>query len=163
MHLYKLRAEMLIERPLSEVFSFFENPSNLGKITPRWVDFKITSEEPIKMRKGAEIYYTIKVMNVPMHWKTVITDYQPPLLFVDEQEKGPYAFWHHRHTFEETARGVMVGDHVQYAMPLGPLGRLAHGVMVSKQLRSIFSFRQNELGKIFGGKTVELIKPIITR
>jgi len=154
---------MLIERPLAEVFSFFANASNLGKITPSWVDFKITSKEPIKMRKGAEIYYTIKLMGLPMHWKTVIRDYQPPLLFVDEQENGPYAFWRHRHTFEETTAGVKVGDHVHYAMPLGPMGRIAHAALVSRQLRSIFTFRQAELGRIFGGKTVELIRPVITR
>ncbi len=71
------------------------------------------------MRKGAEITYTIKWLGIPMHWKTVIGDYEPPILFVDEQVEGPYALWRHQHKFSPTPEGTRVGDRVEYALPFG--------------------------------------------
>jgi ligand-binding SRPBCC domain-containing protein len=97
-----------------------------------------------------------------MHWKTLISDYQPPLLFVDEQAEGPYALWRHRHTFAETPEGTKVGDHVEYALPLGVFGQIAHAVMVKRQLEAIFKFRQREIGNMLGGKTIEVTPPVIT-
>lgn len=51
------------------------------------------------MRKGAEIEYTIRWLGVPIHWKTLIEEYDPPCLFIDRRETGPYTLWRHRHTF----------------------------------------------------------------
>ena len=36
-------------------------------------------------------------------------------------------YWHHRHDFKPTEYGALVSDWVDYALPFGPLGRLAHG------------------------------------
>ena len=114
------------------------------------------------MRKGAEIEYNIKWLGLPIHWKTLISEYEPPASFVDQQEKGPYTLWRHHHTFEETSAGTRVGDHVEYALPLGVLGEIAHAVMVKRQLEAIFRFRQREIGNLLAGKTVEVVAPVIT-
>ena len=149
MHVYTLACEILVNKPIHEVFAFFENPYNLARITPSWLNFQVTSRERVRMQKGAEIHYTIRWLGLPMPWKTIIAEYEPPYVFVDVQEKGPYAFWRHRHTFEETSEGVKVRDHVDYAVPLGALGRLAHAIIVRKQLEAIFRYRQQQLSKVF--------------
>ena len=74
-----------------------------------------------------------------------------PKAFVDEQRAGPYRFWHHRHTFEEVDGGVKVGDLVHYALPLGPLGSIAHALFVRRKLEWIFGFRKEILAERFGG------------
>jgi hypothetical protein len=51
---------------------------------------------------------------------------------------------------------------VEYALPLGVLGEVAHAVMVKRQLQAIFNFRQREIGNMLGGKTVEVTAPVIT-
>ena len=147
---------------MQDTFAVFEDPYNLAKITPSSLKFQVTSPDRIKMRKGAEIEYTISWLGLPMHWKTLILEYEPPFFFVDEQAKGPYSMWRHRHTFEPTENGTKVGDHVEYALPMGPFGRIAHAVMVRKQLLGIFDYRQQELGKMFGGNTTQTVKPFIT-
>jgi hypothetical protein len=38
---------------------------------------------------------------------------------------------------------------VEYALPLGALGSLAHRVLVKRQVEEIFEFRQKALGEIF--------------
>ena len=84
-----------------------------------------------------------------MRWKTRITEYEPPFLFVDEMEKGPYSLWRHRHTFRPSEQGTIVCDRVEYALPLGPIGNLAHNLMVRRQVEEIFLFRQRALDGIF--------------
>ena len=162
MHIYTLRCEMLTRCSLQETFTVFEDPYNLGKITPDWLNFNVTSKARVDMRKGAEITYKIKWLGIPMHWKTIIREYEPPFLFVDEQAEGPYALWRHRHTFTPTPEGARVGDQVEYALPFGPLGRLAHALVVKKQLEAIFRYRQQELGKMLGGKTIETMEPSVS-
>jgi hypothetical protein len=54
------------------------------------LQFAVTTQGDIQMGHGAEIDYEIRWQNLPMKWKTVISEYQPPSYFVDEQLKGPY-------------------------------------------------------------------------
>jgi ligand-binding SRPBCC domain-containing protein len=150
MHIYTLECEMIAHRRLEEVFAVFEDPYNLAKITPASLSFQVTSKERVVMKKGAEIDYKISWLGFPMHWKTKIVGYQPPHYFVDEQAKGPYRFWRHRHTFESVSDGVKVGDHVDYVLPFGIFGRAAHGLTVRNQLLAIFNYRQEKLKGLLG-------------
>jgi hypothetical protein len=162
MRVYTLQCELLTDSSLERTFSIFEDPYNLAKITPASLNFRVTSKENIEMRKGAEIEYTIRWLGLPIHWKTLILEYKPPSLFVDEQVKGPYSLWRHTHTFRQTENGVLVGDRVEYALPFGPLGQLTHAIVVRRQVEEIFRFRQQELGKMLGGKTTQTVQPFVT-
>ena len=161
MHTYHLRCEMLAQSSLQDTFAVFEDPYNLAKITPPSLGFEVISPRRVEMRKGAEIDYRIRWLGLPMHWKTIILEYEPPFFFVDDQAKGPYALWRHRHTFEPATDGTKVGDHVEYALPLGPLGSLAHALTVRKQLLGIFNYRQDSLRKLLGPDTIQTIRPHI--
>jgi hypothetical protein len=102
--IYTLQCEMNSGRTLRETFAIFEDPYNLAKITPPWLNFRVTSSERVQMRKGAEIQYVIRWFRLPIRWKTRITEYDPPHKFVDEQERGPYALWRDHHTFTRLPR-----------------------------------------------------------
>lgn len=101
------------------------------------------------MRVGTLIDYTVKPMIFPIRWRTLITDYDPPRRFVDEQLKGPYSFWHHTHTFEEKDGGTLITDDVRYVIPFGIIGRMAHFLFVKRQLKKIFDFREKVISEIF--------------
>jgi len=79
----------------------------------------------------------------------MITDYKKNTNFVDEQLKGPYAFWHHTHTFIESNDGTQINDKVLYSMPFGVFGTIAHFMFVKRSLHKIFNFRQETMNKIF--------------
>ena len=130
---YQLRCRLLAPLSIADTFRAFEDPRNLAKITPPWLSFRVTTADAIKMRRGAEIDYVIKWLGVPMRWRTLITDYQPPFSFMDEQARGPYSLWRHCHTFEETDGGTLVSDVVDYRLPLGLLGAVAHGPSIGLQ------------------------------
>jgi len=157
--MYRLECSMTAPVPLAEVFRFFEDPRNLGRITPPWLNFRIVNPAGVEMREGAEIDYIIRWQGLPLKWKTVITRHNPPRFFVDEQFRGPYSLWRHEHTFEETPDGVVIRDRVDYRLPFGPLGRIAHALMVKNQLLEIFRFRQKAIAEILATPGITFDEP----
>lgn len=141
MKLYNLKREQTLPFPLAKVFPFFEKPENLESITPRNLSFSTLTPKPVKMEKGAVIDYAITVWGLSLRWTTLITAFDPPNRFIDLQLKGPYSYWHHEHTFIDQGESTLMKDHVTYALPLGPLGRLAHTLKVRRDLEKIFDFR----------------------
>ena len=149
--MYILTCSIKAPVPIEQAFSVFENPYNLARITPPWLHFRITTPGRIALREGTEIDYEIRWLGLPVSWKTTITRYEPPRLFEDFQTGGPYSFWRHRHGFEAVEGGTLISDRVEYGLPLGILGRIAHGAAVGRQLRGIFEYRGKHLTPLLGG------------
>ena len=149
MKLYTLESNQFINKPIEEVFQFFSKPENLSVITPAKLGFKILSPNPIKMEVGRLIDYNIYLMGIPIHCRTLITDYEPPNMFVDQQIKGPYAMWHHTHTFHKVKGGVEIKDRVVYSIPFGFLGRLLNYLWIKRDLNNIFLHRKKVIDKLF--------------
>jgi len=142
MHKYVLERIQVIERPLAAAFEFFGDAFNLERITPPLLRFQILTKPPIRMRSGALIDYRLSLFRVPFRWRTLIEQWQPGEGFVDRQLAGPYALWRHTHTFVALdADRTLMTDRVEYALPLGLLGRLAHFFFVRRMLERIFDYR----------------------
>lgn len=150
MRTYQLEREQFVPRPIDQVFAFFTDVRNLEAITPPWLKFRIVSPTPIDMKAGTEIEYELAWRLVPIRWKTVIRKWQPPRYFVDGQVRGPYKLWEHTHSFEGVNGGTQMKDSVRYALPLGPLGRLAHALRVRRDLNRIFDFRAETIARLLG-------------
>ncbi len=135
---------------LAEAWAFFSNPANLCRITPTWLDFRLTCPPPAPMYAGQILTYTIRPLpGLRLRWVTEITHVREPRFFVDEQRMGPYRFWHHQHLFRETLQGVEMTDLVHYALPLGLLGDVAHALWARNRLIAIFDFRRRLLDDLF--------------
>lgn len=138
---YKLERTELIERTIDDVFAFYCDAENLEAITPPFLAFRVLTPMPVKMEVGARIDYALTLFGIPVRWTTRITEWEPGVRFVDEQESGPYAFWRHTHEFEQHGDGTLVHDIVEYRVPMGVLGKIAHTIFVAGTLRRIFDFR----------------------
>lgn len=145
---------------LDEAWDFFSSPRNLSKITPQKLGFEIQYiSGGDKTYSGQIICYKVKLLGgIKVNWVTEITHVQEPLYFVDEQRFGPYALWHHQHHFKEVANGVEMIDEVNYAIPLGFLGRLVNWLFVGRQVSAIFEHR-NKVLKAFFEKENEAMFP----
>lgn len=148
--MYTLERTTLIPSPREEVFEFFANPKNLKRITPKSMDFRITYIDELPVRPGFRIEYTIRPLIVKTRWVTLITDFERSSLFADIQEKGPYKYWRHEHRFEAVdGDQTLMHDYVQYELPFGILGAVAHRLFVARQLKHIFDFRSRRIRKLF--------------
>ena len=150
MKTFSLTCEQTLDAPLDEVFPFFEDPRNLQKLTPPWLNFQIHDEGGLEMRSGLLIDYSLKVRGIPLRWRSEILDYQPPRRFVDTQRRGPYRLWHHTHYFHPEGDATVVVDVIRYATwGDGLVNRL----FLKPELRRIFGYRQEQLGEIYGNLT----------
>ncbi len=148
-----LRCAVHLALPRSRVFAFFADAENLARITPPELSFAIRTPLPIQLGEGTLIDYTIGLAGIPMRWRTRISRWVPDVEFEDEQLRGPYAMWIHRHRFRDDGRGgTIVEDEVRYRLPLGPLGNLAHP-LVRLQLRRIFSYRTARVRALLGDQS----------
>lgn len=145
MKIHVLERTQHLAAPLDEVFGFFSDACNLQAITPPWVGFRIHTPAPIDMGKDTQIEYTLRLAGIPLRWRTRITEWDPPHRFVDVAERSPYALWEHAHTFESDGDGVRMTDSVRYALPFGPLGSLAHALIVRRALDAIFDYRRDHI------------------
>ena len=84
-----------------------------------------------------------------MGWESLIAEYEEGKLFADQMLRGPYRRWYHQHRFRAVDGGVEILDQVDYELPLGPLGRLAHWLLVRRQLDAIFAHRQLAMAERF--------------
>ena len=148
MQIFDYKSELLIAGPLDQVFPFFGDAANLEVITPPWLNFKIITPRPVEMRVGAIIDYRLRVHGLPMRWRTLITCWEPPLRFVDEQLRGPYRVWVHEHTFESKGNKTLARDHVRYAPPGG---WITDRLFVRRDVERIFAYRTEALRRRFPG------------
>lgn len=148
MSTHRLRTSIRIPKPIAEVFAFFADADNLGRITPPELRFRIRTPRPVVIGSGTIIDYTIGLYRLPLRWRTRILDWNPPHRFTDDQLRGPYAEWHHTHSFrEDGAAATIMSDEVRYRLPFGVVGNAAHP-LIRWQLRRIFTFRQRTIWKL---------------
>jgi ligand-binding SRPBCC domain-containing protein len=146
---HRLRRRQIVGGDLSTVFGFFKNPFNLEALTPPWLGFAVLHASDAEVRVGARIGYRLHLHGLPLRWESRIAEYVEGQLFADEMLRGPYRRWYHRHLFRTVPGGVEIADIVDYRLPLGVLGRLAHVVAVRRQLSAIFGYRERRIAQLF--------------
>jgi ligand-binding SRPBCC domain-containing protein len=144
---FRLTTGLWLPRALEDVFPFFADAGNLGRLTPPWLRFEILTPRPIAMARGTLIDYRIGLHGIPLRWRSEITTWDPPHAFVDEQRRGPYRSWAHTHRFLPEAGGTRVTDEVIFSV-WG--GGLVTRLVVAPDLRRIFRYRHECLMETFG-------------
>jgi len=149
--LYQIKTEQRLPISIEKAWDFFSNPKNLKDITPVEMGFEIISGADESLYPGQIIQYNVSpIFGIKLRWVTEITHVVKNKYFVDEQRFGPYSLWHHKHFFKKIKGGILMEDVVDYKIPLGWMGQLAHFVFVKNKLNKIFKYRENKLVKLFG-------------
>lgn len=152
--IHQLYREQQLNCTIDEAWRFFSSANNLSKITPKEMNFIVRTQlSDDNIYKGMIIdYFVSPMLNIKMSWQTEITEVDFQKSFTDFQKKGPYKLWNHRHDFIENENGVLMKDTVDYELPLGFLGEIAHSLFVKKKLEHIFDYRTKVLEEMFNQK-----------
>jgi ligand-binding SRPBCC domain-containing protein len=135
--------ESRIDAPPSAVFAFHERPGALRRLTPPWERVDVV-EGGDSIQRGSRVVLRFRFGPLSMRWVAVHTEYEPPHLFADRQESGPFARWYHRHRFLDDGRGgTLLRDEVDFELPLGRVGRALGGAFVKKRLARMFDYRHD--------------------
>jgi len=149
--IYQIKTKQKLPISSKEAWQFLSDPNNLAEITPKYMNFKILSGADRPIFAGQIIQYKVTpVLGITLKWVTEITHVKENEYFVDEQRFGPYSLWHHKHFIKKINGGIEMEDIVDYKIPFGILGQIAHPLFVKNKLRQIFKFREKKLIKLFG-------------
>ena len=154
--------------PVELVFAFFADPRNLPKLmTPRMEtrieDLRLASPPadassmPLRIAEGfaagagSEITVSFRPLGwMPKRasWLARIVAFEWNSYFCDEQVRGPFARFSHRHEMhaerQDGIEGTLVSDEIEYAMPFGILGLLG-SAYARRQMEESFADRQRRL------------------
>jgi len=151
MKIYNLHKKQNLPINIDQAWEFLSSPKNLKTITPDYMSFDILTKIDKPMFPGQIIQYIVTpILGIKTKWVTEITHVKDKEYFVDEQRFGPYALWHHKHFIKEIDGGVEMEDIIDYKVPMGLLGQLAHPILVKPKLEEIFKYRQKKLIELFG-------------
>ena len=145
-----LQTQVVVPHPLERTFEFFADAANLEALTPPWLHFRIQSQlpPPGDLASGTLIDYRIRVHGIPIRWRTRIESWNAPDSFVDHQLRGPYRLWHHTHEFAaDGPERTIMRDTVRYH---SPLAWIADPLIVNRDLRRIFAYREARLIELLG-------------
>jgi ligand-binding SRPBCC domain-containing protein len=171
---HTFEASQWVPYPPAQVFAFFSDPRNLPPLMPAWqkarIEHAFLAAPPLSLHQwngttrtaGSGSVLTITFRAVPfvpirLRWVAVISEFQWNDHFCDFQKSGPLAYWHHCHHISGESRdgvpGTSITDKVTYALPLGPLGDMANGVAIKRQMKSTFAYRQRQVLKLLAAKS----------
>ncbi|MBV8325631.1 SRPBCC family protein [Chryseobacterium sp.] len=148
---HQLFREQQLHCDVETAWKFFSSANNLSEITPDDMGFTVLTElKDDRIYEGMLIdYYVSPFWGIKMKWQTEITQVDSGKSFTDFQRKGPYKLWNHHHEFMANEDGVLMRDTINYELPMGFLGEIAHRLFVRKKLEHIFDYRFRVLSKLF--------------
>ncbi|MGH9607047.1 MAG: SRPBCC family protein [Terracidiphilus sp.] len=160
-----------VSYPIELVFAFFAAPQNLPHLMPPRLETRIEDAriqpppprpiagDPARRFKsvaagvGSEIlisFYPIPWIPRRVSWMAKIVEFEWNRYFCDEQARGPFKLFRHRHGFEfeirEGREGTLLTDTVDFELPAW-LGR-AGAALVRPRLAKAFAYRQKRLPEI---------------
>jgi len=149
--LFQLSSTINLPISIEESWNFLSDPGNLKVITPDYMGFHIISGTSDGMYAGQIISYKVSpLLGINMNWVTEITHVEDKVFFVDEQRKGPYALWHHKHFLRPIKNGTEMKDLVHYQLPFPLIANRFHSLLVKPKLKEIFEYRTQALINLFG-------------
>ena len=168
----RFHASQWVPYPVELVFAFFANPSNLAHMFPpalraRVEDIRMApaplrpvAHDParrflsVAAGAGSEILISFRPARwIPTRvtWLARIVEFTWNSHFADEQARGPFQVFRHRHAivaeWRDGQEGTLVTDEIEFALGYGWIGRIAEGV-VKRRLRQSFAFRHRRLPEI---------------
>ena len=134
-----------VEAPAEEVFRWHTRPGALERLTPPWEPVRIVERQG-GVDDGGRVVLAIKVGPLRRRWVAEHHGYEAGRQFRDRQIEGPFAFWDHTHRVEPDGPDAChLEDRVEYALPLGAVGRLLGGRSVRARLDRVFAYRHRTM------------------
>lgn len=157
----RLEFSVELNAPQQAVWDFYDTVQTLPRITPPATRVRVVNP-PAQMERGSRFFLIVRQppIFVPLRWETIITERDPPRLFVDEQGKGPFAYWRHEHHFESLAFDrTRLRDVVTYTPPFWFLGAIADRLFIRRQLTALFAFRHEATRRALEGENTANTPP----
>ena len=143
-----IHVETLIAAPAARCFDLMRDvaahTTTTGSSNERAVAGKTTG----LLGEGDEVTWEARHFGVRQRLSVRVTRCEPPRIFEDQQVRGAFASFTHRHEFRPTDGGTVMIDDFRYRSPLGPLGQLADVLFLERYMRDFLVERARGLKEL---------------
>lgn len=166
---FSYHTEQWLPYPSEEVFAFLADPHNLLSLLPPRLRTRLekasivpppslaadSRQEAIAAGIGSHLTLSLRPFShlpVRVRWEAEIAEFDWNKHFCDRQVRGPFAWWYNCHRVRAVVHHdipvTLIVDHIEYELPFGLLGRIAHRLFLRRQIERMFAYRQGQLAKI---------------
>lgn len=151
----QFRYSSLLEAPVERVFAFHKQPDALERLLPAWPPARVAARRG-GLEPGSEVEIELRLGPLRQRWVARHTGYRENEYFCDEQVRGPFRLWRHRHGFERAAGGrCRLVDEVEFSLPLAPVSDWLAGWAVKQMLKKMFAERHARTAAACGARLLE--------
>ncbi len=134
--------ESNIGAPGSDAFSWHCRRGAFERLNPPWERVKVVDQPEGAVENLGTVRFKIRTGPVWGDWVARHTEFSRGSRFADVQVAGPFASWRHEHRFAAGPDGsCILTDHIDYELPVEPLGRWVAGGFVRRKLERMFRYR----------------------
>ena len=134
-----------VEAPAQEVFAWHEREGAFDRLSPPWERVEVVDRTG-GIRDGAQVVLRLRAGPLRVRWTLAHQDYIAGQQFRDVQVEGPFAEWTHLHRFvAEGPTRCYLEDRIDYALPLGLIGKVLGGSLLRRKLERLFTYRHRVL------------------
>jgi ligand-binding SRPBCC domain-containing protein len=127
------------------LFSWHVRPGAFERLAPPWEHLRVLSRHG-GIADGSRLTMEIRRGRLKIRWEVLHRGFIDGVQFQDVQVAGPFKRWEHTHRVEDAGNGrARLIDHVDYALPLGPLGAIAGGLVARRMMERTFAFRHRRI------------------
>jgi ligand-binding SRPBCC domain-containing protein len=132
-----------IAAPVQAVFDFHADPRNIPRVTAPPTHVELLPPYDVPLHRGSVVRVRVALCGLlPQVVETEIVVCDPPHEFADEQRRGPFRAWRHRHLFREVEGGTELTDYVEYELPTALPFRLLGAEAITRMMENLFARRQ---------------------
>lgn len=137
-HVFEKRSVM--NTTLEKMWDFHNAPNAFSTLTPPPIFIQVKRNELTSLTEG-EVEFNMWFGPIPIRWIVRHEAGPHEHSFVDRQLKGPMAYWHHQHLFEEVENGVELIDRITIAHKSGLQGIITRLLFDGMPLHFLFFYR----------------------
>lgn len=124
-----------------ELYAWHTRPGAFERLAPPWDVPEVVARSG-GIEPGSRLEMKVGMGPISKRWVAVHGETEPGRQFVDEQESGPFARWRHVHRMQPKGDDASeLRDEIEYALPLGALGRVVGGGITRAKLERMFRYR----------------------
>jgi uncharacterized protein (TIGR01777 family) len=99
-----------------ELYSWHARKGALERLLPPWQNISVLARHG-GIEPGGMVELKMYAGPFPYRFRARHIENIPGRMFRDIQEKGPFASWSHAHYFEDSSKGALLKDQVEYSLP----------------------------------------------
>lgn len=140
-----IRLETIVDAPVEVCFDLSVDVDEHQRSVAVTGERAVAGVTSGRMVLGDEVTWEARHLGRIRRLTSRITEYDRPHRFIDEMVAGAFKSFRHEHSFEAVQAGTRMIDVFEYRSLLGPLGRIADLLFLTRYMRSLLTMRNQHI------------------